>query len=113
MLDRYISVHDFELIYGELPLRDDNMHHKFHLNSTINDIKHTRIGSMIYKIGIKEMNKIEVDDTTKRMMKEQFESLPLRAMPLFSKDKFSYNRVCGLVKLLNKDISGITKLIRG
>ena len=113
MLDRYISVHDFELIYGELPLRDDNMHHKFHLNSTIKDIKHTRIGSMIYKIGIKEMNKIEVDDTTKRMMKEQFESLPLRAMPLFSKDKFSYNRVCGLVKLLNKDISGITKLIRG
>jgi hypothetical protein len=62
-------------------------------------------------MALKEIKKIEADETTSKMIQEQLESMPLRSMPMFSNDKFSYKRVCGLVKLLNNDISGIFKFL--
>lgn len=110
--DRYISVHDFESMYGTLPPKEDTEKHKFHLNSTIGEIKETRIGGLIYKIGIKEINKTQTDLSTKKMMKEQFEELPLRAIPLFSGDKFTHKRVLGLIDIMNKQpFRGLVKLV--
>lgn len=110
--DRYISVHDFESMYGTLPPKEDMEKHKFHLNSTIGEIKETRIGGLVYRIGIKEINKTQTDTATKKMMKEQFEELPLRSIPLFSGDKFTQKRVLGLIDIMNKNIfRGIVRLI--
>ncbi|MCV2232870.1 glycoside hydrolase family 3 C-terminal domain-containing protein [Acholeplasma manati] len=110
--DRYISVHDFEALYGVLPPKEDTEKHKYHLNSTIGEIKDTRIGGFIYKIGIKEIQKTPADAATKRMMKEQFEELPLRAIPLFSGDKFTHRRVLGLIDIMNKHpFRGVVKLL--
>lgn len=110
--DRYISVHDFENLYGTLPPKEDTEKHKYHLNSTIGEIKDTRIGGIIHKIGIKEIQKTPTDEATKRMMKEQFEELPLRAIPLFSGDKFTHKRVLGLIDIMNKHpFRGLVKLI--
>lgn len=110
--DRYISVHDFEELYGTLPLKEDTEKHKIHLNSTIGEIKDTRIGGLIYRIGLKEIQKTPTDETTKRMMREQFEELPLRAIPLFSGDKFTHKRVLGLIDIMNKHpFRGLVRLI--
>lgn len=110
-LERYISTHDFEEIYGHLPPKDDTIHHKFELNSTIGDIKQKNIGKLIYKIGIKEIKKANANEATRKMMIEQFESMPLRAIPLFSHDKISLKRVKGIIKILNKDLTGVFMLI--
>lgn len=110
--DRYISVHDFEDLYGTLPPKEDTEKHKYHLNSTIGEIKDTRIGGLIHRIGIKEIQKTPADAATKKMMKEQFEELPLRAIPLFSGDKFTHRRVLGLIDIMNKHpFRGLVKLI--
>lgn len=110
--DRYISIHDFEQLYGDLPPKEDTEHHKIHLNSTIGEVKDTRVGGIVYKIGIKEIQKTKADEATKKMMKEQFEELPLRAIPLFSGDKITHKRVLGLIDMMNKHpFRGLVKLI--
>lgn len=112
LFDRYISVHDFEEIYGTLPPKEATEKHRYHLNSTIGEIKDTRIGGIIHRIGIKEINKTQTDGATKKMMKEQFEELPLRAIPLFSGDKITQKRVLGLIDILNKHpFRGVIKLL--
>ena len=111
-LDRYISIHDFEQLYGELPPKEDTEHHKIHLNSTIGEVKESRVGGLIYKIGLKEIQKTKTDEATKKMMKEQFEELPLRAIPLFSGDKITHRRVLGLIDMMNKHpFRGLVKMI--
>ncbi|MDY0210260.1 MAG: glycoside hydrolase family 3 C-terminal domain-containing protein [Acholeplasma sp.] len=109
-LERYIATHDFESIFGELPPKENPIHHKIDSNSTIGDIKHTFIGRIIHKSGVKEIKKAHASEVTSKMMIEQFESMPLRAIPLFSNDKFTFKKVNGLIKLLNKDVTGIFKL---
>lgn len=110
-LERYINIHDFEEIYGLLPTREHSDHIKFNLNSTVNDIKHTKIGHVIYNMGYKEINKSTADEPTKKMMINQFESLPLRALSLMSNDKLTLKRTKGLIQLMNKDIRGLLKLL--
>jgi len=106
----------YEKIY-QRPLPKIPSKKPYHINSTIKDIKETKIGKKIYEEIYQKMSHLvdsEDHQTTKKMMEKMIEEMPLRSVVIFSEGQFSLKKAEGLIDLMNhKYIRGIFKFITG
>lgn len=110
------SKEDFEKLYGE-PIPKSRAVKPYTLNSTLEEIKDTLIGKMIYRMVKKEYHSIAGDNPSKAMrdmLEISIQEMPLRSLVLFSDGKLSKKRANGMIDLLNKKrFKGFIKLLFG
>ena len=106
----------FEKLYGSPePQQDVAQKGSFHLNSTIDEIRSTWMGKMIYKVIMREVDKkfSEVEEKQKAMALAMVGEMPLRNFPMMTEGKFTRVKVQGLIDLLNgKAVKGLSQMIK-
>ena len=89
---------------------------KYHMNSTLGEIKHLKVGKYLYGMIEKQMmgSSLENDKNIVKMMRKLIDEMPIRTLVNFSQGKLSYKRAQGLIDVLNKHfIKGMFKIIVG
>lgn len=106
----------FEKLFGSSePKQDVVKKGSFHLNSTIDEIRMTTTGNLIYKIIMREVDKkfSEVEEKQKAMALAMVGEMPLRNFPMMTEGKFTRSKVQGLIDVLNgKTLKGLIKIIK-
>lgn len=86
----------------------------YHMNSTMQDIKNTWLGKIMYRIINKQLRQImgDKDDKNDKMIGKMIEEMPIRTLVNYSQGKLSHRRAQGLIDLLNhKFFRGLFKVI--
>lgn len=111
-----IKDESFEQVLGR-SLPGNNPDKTYNLNSTLGDVKNTFIGKKVYEEvckKFKEMISSDSEDTaTNLMMEHMIDEMPLRSLVLMSNGDFSFDKVEGLLLMMNKKpIRGLFKLLK-
>jgi beta-glucosidase len=90
----------------------------FQLNSTLEDVKHTFIGGLLYRLIRRRLAKIHkaggIDDSMKRISERMAEEIPLRGLALLSEGMLTFRTIEALLMMINgKYLRGILKLLKG
>jgi beta-glucosidase len=110
-----ITKEDFQKLLGR-PLPPKNIEKKrpYTMDATLEDIKHTIFGFILYKAITRKaikMSKDVVDDWMKEAMRKSIAQTPLRTIATMSGGKITLTQMEGLVDIINfRIIRGISKL---
>ncbi|MDL2236383.1 glycoside hydrolase family 3 C-terminal domain-containing protein [Christensenellaceae bacterium OttesenSCG-928-K19] len=99
-----VSRKSFEALYGRrVPEDVDPTQRPFTPNSTINDVKDTFVGKIIYNVIRQHSHKIieKNSDHIQNMMESMMFDVPIRTLSLYSQGALSPMQVEGIVKMLN------------
>lgn len=109
---------DFNLLFDKpLPAKKVIFKRPYTLNNTLRDLKRTLIGKLLYRIIMKESQKVTSNITEgwmKEVMVRTMEETPLRALAVMSGGVLPLEVAEGIIALSNlRFIKGIIKIIRG
>ena len=76
----------------------------FHLNSTLGEVKHTRIGGKLHASARKAFGggSDKLSDANRLLVDAMIEHMPLRSLMLFSAGKLPRRRLLALIALINR-----------
>ena len=104
------------LMDRELPLMDIPSGAAYTRTSSIDDVRKTLIGKLLYRVmlmGIKKMVGKDADPRTMRMMEAIVKEMPLRSMGMMSEGKFSIEMIDAVVLMINGHFfKGLGKIIK-
>ncbi|MGD9886682.1 MAG: beta-glucosidase [Bacilli bacterium] len=111
----HIEKEDFQKLLGRLlPPKSIVKHRPFTMDATLNDVKHTTFGFILYQIILRKagkMSKNVTSDWMKQAMKETLTKTPLRTIAVMSGGAISLTQMEGLVDIINfRIIRGLGKL---